>query len=99
MTHLRKFIITGVTNIYQGGVGLSLEHQARATSCKEILHASKGVWIVPERVKKTVKDFKEELVLLDVMFTKITLKKTWEEQEGLMLEVEKPKDNNPGEYC
>lgn len=46
-----------------------------------------------------MKDFKEESALLDVIFAKITLKKTREEQERLMLEVEKPKDNNPGEYC
>lgn len=30
-----------------------------------------------------MKDFKEEVVLLNVIFNKITLKKTWEEQEGV----------------
>ena len=43
MAQLRKFVITEVTYLYQRGVGPSLEHQARAASCKETFHANKGV--------------------------------------------------------
>lgn len=44
MTHLKKSVITGETNTCQEEVGLSQEHQARVTSCKEALNANKGVF-------------------------------------------------------
>lgn len=41
------FIIIGVTNTCQIGVGMSLAHQARAISCKQPLHIKKGIYKCP----------------------------------------------------
>lgn len=44
MTRLRRFVIIGMTNTFQGRVELSLENQARAILCQETLSAKKGIF-------------------------------------------------------
>lgn len=58
MTCLKKFIITGMTDLCQGGMGLSLEHKARVTPCKETLHDNKGVFKLALKELKKKKDKK-----------------------------------------